>query len=157
MAYLEPPCSPARSSTRWRCAWACSARRRCRCRAEAAARLSRSRSSRWTTPAARYVVSTRGESDWVRNARRSGYVELRERGRSQRFAAVEVAVAERGSIIDAYRAKAGRTRRDVLEAAPRRRRPPDLPPRSARRELTPRGGRGLLRPRGAGVRPTRYS
>jgi hypothetical protein len=58
---------------------------------------------------ARYVVSTRGESQWVRNARRAGFVELRERGRAQRFAAVEVPVADRAPIVDAYRAKAGRT------------------------------------------------
>jgi len=56
----------------------------------------------------RYVVSARGESDWVRNARAAGQVELRERGRGQRFAAVEVPVDERGPVIAAYRAKAGR-------------------------------------------------
>jgi len=58
---------------------------------------------------ARYVVSTRGESQWVRNARSAGLVELRERGRSQRFTAVEIPVAERPRVLDAYRAKAGRT------------------------------------------------
>jgi hypothetical protein len=57
---------------------------------------------------ARYIVSTRGESQWVKNARRSGSLELREKGHSQRYSAVEVPVAERAPIIDAYRAKAGR-------------------------------------------------
>ena len=57
---------------------------------------------------ARYVVSTRGESQWVKNVRSAGSVELRERGRSQRFTAVEVPVAERPPVLDAYRAKAGR-------------------------------------------------
>jgi deazaflavin-dependent oxidoreductase (nitroreductase family) len=58
---------------------------------------------------ARYIVSTRGESDWVRNARSAGRVELRRGGRGESFAAVEIGVAERAPIIDAYRAKAGRT------------------------------------------------
>ncbi len=57
---------------------------------------------------ARYIVSTRGESDWVRNARSAGSVELRHGGRGELFAAVEVPVAERAPIIEAYRAKAGR-------------------------------------------------
>jgi hypothetical protein len=59
---------------------------------------------------ARYIVSTRGESDWVRNLRAaSGAVELRSRRGTERFEATEVPVAERPPIIDAYRAKAGRT------------------------------------------------
>ena len=57
---------------------------------------------------ARYVVSTRGESQWVKNVRSAGTVELRERGRSERFTAVEIPVAERPPVLDAYRAKAGR-------------------------------------------------
>jgi F420H(2)-dependent quinone reductase len=52
----------------------------------------------------RYVVSTRGESDWVRNVRAAGRVEVGGRA----YAASEVAVAEREPIISAYRAKAGR-------------------------------------------------
>ncbi|HZL54199.1 MAG TPA: nitroreductase/quinone reductase family protein, partial [Solirubrobacteraceae bacterium] len=44
---------------------------------------------------ARYIVSTRGESQWVRNARSAGSVELRQGRRSERFAAVEIPVAER--------------------------------------------------------------
>jgi hypothetical protein len=57
---------------------------------------------------ARYVVSTRGESQWVRNLRRAASVELRERGSTQRFTPIEIPVAERAPILDAYRAKAGR-------------------------------------------------
>lgn len=57
---------------------------------------------------ARYIVSTRGESQWVRNARSAGSVELRQRGRSERFTATEIPVAERQAVLDAYRAKAGR-------------------------------------------------
>ena len=57
---------------------------------------------------ARYVVSTRGESQWVRNARSSGKLELRQGGRSETFTAVELPVGERQPVLDAYRAKAGK-------------------------------------------------
>jgi len=53
----------------------------------------------------RYVVSTRGESQWVRNLRVAGRVQLGGRA----YSASEVPLDERGPIIDAYRAKAGRT------------------------------------------------
>jgi hypothetical protein len=57
----------------------------------------------------RYVVSTRGESEWVRNLRRSGRAQLRDRkGNVTPVSAVEVAVDERPPIIEAYRKKAGR-------------------------------------------------
>jgi hypothetical protein len=52
----------------------------------------------------RYVVSARGESQWVRNLRAAGRAELG----GQAFAAIEVPVAERDPIIAAYRDKAGR-------------------------------------------------
>jgi deazaflavin-dependent oxidoreductase (nitroreductase family) len=59
---------------------------------------------------AHYVVSTRGESDWVRNARAGEVIELEcRKGASGRFRAVEVPVEQREPIITAYRAKAGRT------------------------------------------------
>ena len=57
---------------------------------------------------ARYIVSTRGESQWVKNARSAASVELRQRGQSERFTAVEIPVGERQPVLDAYRAKAGR-------------------------------------------------
>jgi deazaflavin-dependent oxidoreductase (nitroreductase family) len=58
---------------------------------------------------ARYVVSVRGESEWVRNARASGTIEIKcRRGGSGRFAAVEVPVDQRDPIITAYRARTGR-------------------------------------------------
>ena len=56
----------------------------------------------------RYVVSARGEAQWVKNTRSSGSLELREKGHTRRYSAVEVPVEERGPIIDAYRVKAGR-------------------------------------------------
>lgn len=54
---------------------------------------------------ARYVVSTRGEADWVRNLRASGRGELG----SEPVRAMELPVDRRPPVIEAYRAKAGRT------------------------------------------------
>jgi len=56
-----------------------------------------------------YVVSTRGESEWVRNARATGAVELRRKGSSARYTVLEVPVEERAPIIEQYRAVAGKT------------------------------------------------
>src|SRR5262245_57994800 len=53
----------------------------------------------------RYVVSTRGDSDWVRNVRAAREVELN--GEAMRV--TEVPAPERKPILDAYREKAGRT------------------------------------------------
>lgn len=59
---------------------------------------------------ARYIVSTRGEGDWVRNLRAAGgAAELRGKGASERVQAVEVPAAERPPIIEAYRKVAGKT------------------------------------------------
>ena len=53
----------------------------------------------------RYIVSTRGESEWVRNVRAAGEIELD----GARLSATELPVAERPPIISAYREKAGKT------------------------------------------------
>jgi deazaflavin-dependent oxidoreductase (nitroreductase family) len=58
---------------------------------------------------ARYVVSTRGESDWVRNIRAAGRAELRGKNETGTFRVTEVPVEQRDPIIAAYRAKAGKT------------------------------------------------
>jgi hypothetical protein len=58
---------------------------------------------------ARYLVSTRGESDWVRNVRASGQAELRGRNETGTFRATELPVEQRAPIIAAYREKAGKT------------------------------------------------
>jgi len=59
---------------------------------------------------ARYLVSTRGESEWVRNLRAAaGRGELRRKGTPEPFFATEVPVHERPPIIAAYRAVAGKT------------------------------------------------
>jgi deazaflavin-dependent oxidoreductase (nitroreductase family) len=57
----------------------------------------------------RYVVSTRGESEWVRNVRAAGVLEVRNKQGSERLTATELPVAERAPIIASYREKAGRT------------------------------------------------
>lgn len=56
-----------------------------------------------------YVVSTRGESDWVKNLRAAGECELVTKRAARRFAATEVPEEGRGPVIDAYRKVAGRT------------------------------------------------
>lgn len=77
----------------------------------------------------RYVVCPRGEAEWVRNVRAAGEVELGRRRRSradpaarkgsaERLRATEVPVAERGPIIEAYRAKAGRAVASYWEQLP---------------------------------------
>lgn len=56
----------------------------------------------------RYLVSARGETEWVRNVRKAGNVELSGGGSTGRFATTEVPVQETAPIIAAYRKKAGR-------------------------------------------------
>ncbi|MEX0666414.1 MAG: nitroreductase family deazaflavin-dependent oxidoreductase [Acidimicrobiia bacterium] len=53
----------------------------------------------------RYLMSARGESEWVQNLRAAGGGEIRRRRKRQRFTATEVPAAERPPIIAAYRAK----------------------------------------------------
>ena len=55
-----------------------------------------------------FVVSARGESDWVRNVRVAGIIRLGQKGNFQTYAAAEVPVDERSGIVTAYRKKAGR-------------------------------------------------
>lgn len=55
-----------------------------------------------------YVVSTRGESDWVRNVRAAGRVRLGQKGNLSDYVVVEVPTPEREPILTAYRAKVGR-------------------------------------------------
>ncbi len=57
---------------------------------------------------ARYVVSTRGESDWVKNLRAAGGGELKRKGQAQKVRVVELPVEERPPVIAAYRAKVGK-------------------------------------------------
>lgn len=52
----------------------------------------------------KYLVSTRGESDWVRNVRADPNVRLG----AERFVATELPVEERAPVIAAYRPLAGK-------------------------------------------------
>jgi hypothetical protein len=56
----------------------------------------------------RYIVSTRGESDWVRNLRAAGGGEIETKGSLEAFRASELPVELRAPVIAAYRAKAGK-------------------------------------------------
>jgi Domain of unknown function (DUF385). len=55
-----------------------------------------------------FVVSARGESDWVKNVRAAGIVRVGQKGNFETYAATEVPADERADIVKAYRKKAGR-------------------------------------------------
>ena len=67
---------------------------------------------------ARYLVSPRGETDWVRNLRAAGNGELRSRRGSEDFRATEVPVADRPRILTAYQRVAGRAVKSHFDALP---------------------------------------
>ena len=50
----------------------------------------------------RYLVSPLGETHWARNVRAAGEVEIRVRGRIERFRAMELTGVEHDRILDAY-------------------------------------------------------
>lgn len=55
-----------------------------------------------------FVVSTRGEADWVKNVRAAGKVRLGQKGQFETYAATEVPAECSAEILKAYREKAGR-------------------------------------------------
>jgi len=55
-----------------------------------------------------FVVSTRGESEWVKNVRAAGLVRLGQKGQFETYATTEVPADGRADILAAYRKKAGR-------------------------------------------------
>ncbi len=67
---------------------------------------------------ARYIVSTRGESDWVKNLRAAGGGELRRKGQAEKVQVVELPVEERPPVIAAYRAKVGKEVQQYFEKLP---------------------------------------
>jgi deazaflavin-dependent oxidoreductase (nitroreductase family) len=83
---------------------------------------------RRTTPVAvldyegqRYLVSYRGESEWVRNLRASGgRARLRHKGHLEEISVTEVPVGERVPLLEAYSERYSRfpTVADVLRALP---------------------------------------
>jgi len=50
----------------------------------------------------RYLVSARGETDWVQNLRAAGGGEIRRGSRTRAFKASELPVEDRPRVIDAY-------------------------------------------------------
>ena len=57
----------------------------------------------------KYLVSTRGESDWVRNVRANPTVTLTTQAGAVHFVSKEIPVDQREPVLAAYRAKAGKT------------------------------------------------
>ena len=67
---------------------------------------------------ARYLVSARGETEWVRNLRVAGDAELRGNNETERIRATEVPVEERPPIIAAYQKRAGKTVASLFKKLP---------------------------------------
>jgi deazaflavin-dependent oxidoreductase (nitroreductase family) len=65
-----------------------------------------------------YLISQYGVSGWVRNLRAAGRGELRRKGRSSRFTAVEVDAPERDRVIAAFYAKTPKPFRRDFEQLP---------------------------------------
>ena len=55
-----------------------------------------------------FIVSARGEADWVKNVRLAGIVRVGQKGKFATYAAAEVPADERSGIVAAYRKKTGR-------------------------------------------------
>jgi deazaflavin-dependent oxidoreductase (nitroreductase family) len=67
---------------------------------------------------ARYLISGGGETHWVRNLRAAGEAQMRIRGKSQPFTAVEITGTDRDRIVAAYRDKLGRRAAAYFAALP---------------------------------------
>ena len=57
----------------------------------------------------KYLVSTRGESQWVRNVRANPNITISNKRRVTGYLAQEIPVQDRQAILTAYREKAGKT------------------------------------------------
>lgn len=66
----------------------------------------------------RYLVSPRGETDWVRNLRAAGRCSLGPHGALRELRATEIRPEDRPPIIAAYRAVAGRAVKSFFDALP---------------------------------------
>jgi hypothetical protein len=71
-----------------------------------------------------FVVSPRGESDWVKNVRAAGTVRLGQKGKFETYVATEIPAEARTDILRAYRTKAGRDASEYWKKAPG---PPEQP------------------------------
>ncbi|CAM3774447.1 nitroreductase/quinone reductase family protein [Smaragdicoccus niigatensis] len=65
-----------------------------------------------------YLVSVRGEAEWVRNVRAAGQIELVKKGSSRTVSATEVPVSEAGPVIAHYREKLGSVVKGYWEQLP---------------------------------------
>jgi deazaflavin-dependent oxidoreductase (nitroreductase family) len=66
----------------------------------------------------RYLVSTRGEADWVRNLRAAGKGELRGKQGTEEFRATEVPADQRAPILTAYHQMVGKRVDGYFEKLP---------------------------------------
>jgi deazaflavin-dependent oxidoreductase (nitroreductase family) len=67
---------------------------------------------------ARYLVTPRGETDWVKNIRAAGEADLGRRSGVEHIRVSEVPAAERAPIIAAYQMLAGKAVTSHFEALP---------------------------------------
>ena len=66
----------------------------------------------------RYLVSTRGESQWVKNVRANPTVTLATRGTTTRYTVAEIPVDQREPVLAAYRAKGGKAVEGYFRSLP---------------------------------------
>ena len=69
----------------------------------------------------RYLVSTRGESQWVRNIRATPTVTLATRSGTTDYLAEEIPVDQRERVLAAYQAKAGKAVEGYFRSLPQAR------------------------------------
>jgi deazaflavin-dependent oxidoreductase (nitroreductase family) len=72
----------------------------------------------WEVDGTRYLMSQYGITDWVRNLRAAGRGQLRHKGRTQSFTAIEVDGDERDRVIAVFRAKADRLLKGDFDRLP---------------------------------------
>ena len=109
MAYLKPPWFTARVFNRIAMATGISGSERLTLTARSSGRPQEIPVITVDVDGIRYLVSTRGESQWVRNVRANPTVTLATKMGTARFTATEVPVPQRDPVLTAYRAKAGKT------------------------------------------------
>ena len=109
MAYLKPPWFTARVFNKIAMATGISGSERLTLTARSSGRPQEIPVITVDVDGIRYLVSTRGESQWVRNVRANPTVTLATKMGTARFTATEVPVPQRDPVLTAYRAKAGKT------------------------------------------------
>ncbi|MCB0939465.1 MAG: nitroreductase family deazaflavin-dependent oxidoreductase [Mycobacterium sp.] len=109
MAYLKPPWFAARIFNKIAMATGISGSERLIVTARSSGRQQEIPVITVDVGGTRYLVSTRGESQWVRNVRANPTVTLATKVGTARFSATEIPVSQRDPVLTAYRAKAGKT------------------------------------------------